>query len=168
MDGVRLNIDSAEGAREAFRSLMDGAKRQRPHARLDGVLVSPMLDGGVETILGIHRDPVFGPVVMFGLGGVLVEVLDDVSFRVAPFHEDEARRMVLQLKGSAILEGVRGRGPYDLQALFTALARLSQFAAAHADTIESVDINPFLVLPEGRGAIALDALAIPKTHSARV
>ena len=76
--------------------------------------------------------------------------------------------MVLQLKGSAILEGVRGRGPYDLQALFTALARLSQFAAAHADTIESVDINPFLVLPECRGAIALDALVIPKTHSARV
>ncbi len=165
VDGVRLNIDSAEGAREAFRSLMDGAKRQRPHARLDGVLVSPMLDGGVETILGIHRDPVFGPVVMFGLGGVLVEVLDDVSFRVAPFHEDEARRMVLQLKGSAILEGVRGRGPYDLQALFTALARLSQFAAAYAETIESVDINPFLVLPEGRGAVALDALIIPRNAS---
>jgi acyl-CoA synthetase (NDP forming) len=167
VDGVRLNIDSAEGAREAFRSLMDGAKRQRPHARLDGVLVSPMLDGGVETILGIHRDPVFGPVVMFGLGGVLVEVLDDVSFRVAPFHEDEARRMVLQLKGRGILEGTRGRGPYDLQALFTALARLSQFAAAHADTIESVDINPFLVLPDGRGAIALDALVVPRSHSAR-
>jgi acyl-CoA synthetase (NDP forming) len=162
VDGIRLNIDSAEGAREAFRSLMDGAKRQRPDARLDGVLVSPMVDGGVETILGIHRDPVFGPVVMFGLGGVLVEVLDDVSFRVAPFDRDEARRMVLQLKGRAILEGVRGRGPYDLQALFTALACLSQFAAAHAETIESVDINPFLVLPEGRGAVVLDASIIPR------
>jgi len=168
VDGIRLNIDSDESAREAFHSLMDGAKRQRPHARLDGVLVSPMLDGGVETILGIHRDPVFGPVVMFGLGGVLVEVLGDVSFRVAPFDEDEAQRMVLQLKGRAILEGARGRRPYDLQALFTALARLSQFAAAQAETIESVDINPFLVLPEGRGAIALDALVIPRTHSVRV
>ncbi|TDJ17254.1 MAG: CoA-binding protein [Gammaproteobacteria bacterium] len=168
VDGIRLNIDSDESAREAFHSLMDGAKRQRPHARLDGVLVSPMLDGGVETILGIHRDPVFGPVVMFGLGGVLVEVLGDVSFRVAPFDEDEAQRMVLQLKGRAILEGARGRRPYDLQALFTALARLSQFAAAQAETIESVDINPFLVLPEGRGAIALDALVIPRTHSVQV
>jgi len=168
VDGIRLNIDSDESAREAFHSLMDGAKRQRPHARLDGVLVSPMLDGGVETILGIHRDPVFGPVVMFGLGGVLVEVLGDVSFRVAPFDEDEAQRMVLQLKGRAILEGARGRRPYDLQALFTALARLSQFAVAQAETIESVDINPFLVLPEGRGAIALDALVIPRTHSVRV
>ena len=82
---------AAEGVREAFRTLMEGTKRQRPDARLAGVLVSPMMGGGVETILGIHRDPVFGPVVMFGLGGVLVEVLDDVSFRVAPFGEDEAR-----------------------------------------------------------------------------
>ena len=124
-----------------------------------------MMGDGIETILGIHRDPVFGPVVMFGLGGVLVEVLDDVSFRVAPFDEDEARRMVLELKGRAILEGTRGRGPYDLQALFTALASLSQFAADHADAIESVDINPFLVLPEGQGAVALDALVIPRNAS---
>ncbi len=165
VDGIRLEIDSAESASEAFRTLMEGAKGQRPDAQLDGVLVSPMLSGGVETILGVHRDPVFGPVIMFGLGGVLVELLDDVSFRVAPFDEDEARRMVLELKGRAILEGARGRGPYDLQALFTALARLSQFAAIHADTIESVDINPFLVLPEGQGAVALDALIIPRNAS---
>jgi hypothetical protein len=139
---------------------MDSVKRRRPGARLDGVVVSPMMCDGVETILGIHRDPVFGPVVMFGLGGVLVEVLDDVSFRIAPFDEEQARRMVFELKGRAILQGTRGRGPYDLPVLFTALARLSQFAAAHADGIESVDINPFLVLPEGQGAVALDALII--------
>ncbi|MCK5361821.1 MAG: acetate--CoA ligase family protein, partial [Gammaproteobacteria bacterium] len=162
VDGIRLGVDSAEAAREAFRTLMESTKRQRPDARLDGVLVSPMMGDGIETILGIHRDPVFGPVVMFGLGGVLVEVLDDVSFRVAPFDEDEARRMVLELKGRAILEGTRGRGPYDLQALFTALARLSRFAADHADAIESVDINPFLVLPQGQGAVALDALVVPR------
>ena len=165
VDGVRLDIGSTEDAREAFSELMDGVKRRRPDARLDGVLVSPMMRGGIETILGIHRDPVFGPMVMFGLGGVFVEVLDDVSFRVAPFDEDQARRMVFELKGRAILEGTRGRGPYDLPALFTALARLSQFAAVHADTIESVDVNPFLVLPEGRGAIALDALVVPKQGS---
>ncbi len=165
VDGIRLGVDSAEAAREAFRTLMESTKRQRPDARLDGVLVSPMMGDGIETILGIHRDPVFGPLVMFGLGGVLVEVLDDVSFRVAPFGEDEARRMVLELKGRAILEGARGRGPYDLQALFTTLARLSKFAAIHADTIESVDINPFLVLPEGQGAVALDALIIPRNAS---
>ena len=161
VDGIRLGIDSAEAIVEAFGALTDGVKRQRPEARLDGVLVSPMVSGGVETILGVHRDPVFGPVVMFGLGGVLVEVLDDVSFRVAPFDEEEAKRMVSELKGRAILEGTRGKGPYDLPALFTALARLSQFAAAHGDAIESIDVNPFLVRPEGQGAIALDALIVP-------
>ena len=117
-----------------------------------------MIADGIETILGIHRDPVFGPVVMFGLGGVLVEVLNDVSFRVAPFDEEEARRMVHELKGHAILDGVRGKGPCDLPALYAALAALSRFAIAHANTIESVDINPFLVRPEGQGTVALDAL----------
>jgi acyl-CoA synthetase (NDP forming) len=163
VDGVRVGIDSAEDVGNVFRALMESVKRQRPAARLDGVLVSPMVGNGVETILGIHRDPVFGPVVMFGLGGVLVEVLNDVSFRVAPFDEEEAKRMVSELKGYAILRGTRGKGPYDLPALFAALARLSQFAAVHADAIESVDVNPFLVLPEGQGAIALDALIIPKS-----
>jgi acyl-CoA synthetase (NDP forming) len=162
VDGIRLRIESAEGAREAFRALMESVGRQRPDASLDGVLVSPMVCGGVETILGIHRDPVFGPVVMFGLGGVYVEVLDDVTFRAAPFDEKEAKRMVLELKGRAILEGTRGKGPYDLPALFEALARLSQFAASHADTIDSVDVNPFVVLPAGQGAIALDALIVPR------
>ena len=164
VDGVRVGIDSAEDAGNVFRTLMASVKRQRPEARLDGVLVSPMVANGVETILGIHRDPVFGPVVMFGLGGVLVEVLNDVSFRVAPFDEEEAKRMVSELKGYAILRGTRGKGPCDLPALFTALARLSQFAALHGDAIESVDVNPFLVLPEGQGAIALDALIIPKSR----
>lgn len=168
VDGVRLGIACAEEAAQSFRALMEDVGRQRPGARLDGVLVSPMVSGGVETILGIHRDSVFGPVVMVGLGGVFVDVLEDVSFRVAPFDEEEARRMVFELKGRAILQGARGRGPYDLPALFTALARLSQFAAAHADTIESVDVNPFLVLPEGQGAVALDALIVPRNASSQV
>lgn len=161
VEGIRLGIDSAEAAAEAFRSLLSDVRRHRPEARLDGVLVSPMLGDGIETILGIHRDPVFGPMIMFGLGGVLVEILDDVSFRVAPFDEEEARRMVGELKGLAILEGTRGKGPYDLPALYAALARLSRFAAANSSTIESVDVNPFLVRPAGQGAIALDALVVP-------
>lgn len=165
VDGVRLGVDSAASAREEFDALMDGVHRHSPDARIDGVLVSPMMADGIETILGIHRDPVFGPVVMLGLGGVLVEVLNDVSFRVAPFDEREAMRMVMELKGHTLLHGVRGRGPYDLPALCSALVRLSHFAALHADEIESVDINPFLVLPEGRGAIALDALIITRTDS---
>jgi len=163
VDGVRLGIDSREAAAQVFTKLKESVKRKRPDANLDGVLVSPMIGDGVETILGIHRDPVFGPVIMVGLGGVLVEVLNDVSFRAAPFDEAEARRMVFELKGRAILEGVRGKGPYDLQALCASLAALSRFAAIHADTIESVDINPFVVLPEGQGAVALDALIVSRT-----
>jgi acyl-CoA synthetase (NDP forming) len=162
VDGVRLGIETTDAVIKAFTELMESVQRRRPDARLDGVLVSPMVGEGIETILGIHRDPVFGPVVMCGLGGVLVEVLDDVSFRVAPFDEEEARRMVFELKGRVLLEGTRGKGPYDLPALYTALAALSRFAAAHADSIESVDINPFVVLPEGKGAVALDALIIPR------
>ena len=160
VDGVRLGIDAAEAAADAFTEITDGVRRRLPEASIDGVLISPMVSGGVETILGIHRDPVFGPVAMFGLGGVLVEVLNDVSFRVAPFDEAEAERMVFELNGRAILEGTRGRPPCDIPALSAALAALSRFAAANADTIESVDLNPFLVLPEGRGAVALDALII--------
>jgi len=163
VDGVRLGIDSAARVRAEFDALMDGVHRLRPEARLEGVLVSPMMSGGIETILGIHRDPVFGLVVMFGLGGILVEVLDDVSFRVAPIDEQEALRMVREVKGHTLLQGTRGRGPYDVPALCSALVRLSHFAEAHADEIESVDVNPFLVLPEGRGAVGLDALIIART-----
>lgn len=162
VEGVGLGIDTAEAAAETFTALMEGVARRRPDAHLDGVLVSPMIVNGIETILGIHRDPVFGPVIVCGLGGVLVEVLDDVSFRAAPFDEEEARRMVFELKGCALLEGARGKGPYDIAALCAALAALSRFAAAHADVIESVDINPFVVLPKGQGAVALDALIVPR------
>lgn len=167
VDGVRLRIDSAGRVREEFDALLEDVRRRRPDARIDGVLISPMLTDGVETILGIHRDSVFGPMVMFGLGGTLVELLNEVSFRVAPFDEQEARRMVMEIKGHAILLGTRGRGPYDVPTLCKALANLSRFAALHADSLESVDVNPFLVLPEGQGAIALDALIVPSTRSAR-
>ncbi len=116
--------------------------------------------GGVETILGVQRDPLFGPAVMFGLGGVFVEVLGDVVFRLAPFGLDEARRMIREIKGFKLLEGVRGAPPADLEALAEALVRLSVLAAAEQARIEGIDVNPFLVLPEGQGAVALDALIV--------
>jgi acyl-CoA synthetase (NDP forming) len=120
-----------------------------------------MLAGGVETILGAHWDPVFGPVVMLGLGGIFVEALGDVTFRLAPFDEAEARRMIAELRALPVLEGARGRPPADLAALARALAQLSRFAAAQGPALRSLDINPFLVLPEGRGALALDAVIVP-------
>ena len=119
-----------------------------------------MVRGGVETILGVQWDPVFGPVVMLGLGGIFVEALKDVTFRLAPFDEAEARRMIGELRALPVLKGTRGQPPADLGALATALAALSRFAAAQGTALKSLDINPFLVLPEGQGALALDAVLI--------
>jgi acyl-CoA synthetase (NDP forming) len=137
------------------------AKTGRP---VETFLVAPMIADGAETVLGVHRDPVFGPVVMFGLGGIFVEALGDVVFRAAPIGRDEAHRMIREIRSFRILEGVRGRPPADIDALAAALARLSVIAA-HADTIESIDVNPFLVRAKGQGAVALDALVIPRKAS---
>ena len=156
--GVILDVASREAAETAYRDLLARAEAHAPDARIDGVLVAPMVSGGVETILGVVRDPVFGPVVMFGLGGVFVEVLKDVTFRVAPFGIDEARRMIREVRGYPMLQGVRGAPPADEEALADALAQLSAFAAANADVLETIDVNPFIVLPKGEGAVAVDAL----------
>ncbi len=158
--GVVLDVATAEEARRAYETVTSRARTVKPELRIEGALVAPMVSEGVETILGIRRDPTFGPVVMFGLGGTLVEVLEDVSFRVAPFDEAEALRMIAETRAGRVLRGVRGRGPYDVAAVASALARLSAFAAAHGDRIESAEINPFVVLADGRGGLALDAVIL--------
>ena len=158
--GVLLDLATVEAVRNGYEALL--ARAARSGARPDGILVAPMIAGGVETILGVQRDPLFGPAAMFGLGGLFVEALDDVAFRLAPFGIDEARRMIREVKGFKVLQGARGRPPADLEALAEALARLSVLAAAGAERIESIDVNPFLVLPEGQGALALDALIVPR------
>lgn len=158
--GVLLDLKDADAVRNGFNDLIRRAKVQVPEARIDGVLVAPYVTGGVETILGIKRDPVFGPVVVFGLGGVFVEVLQDVALRLAPVDRAQALEMIGEIKGRAILEGARGRPAGDIDALADALVNLSQFAAAYADELESVDINPFVVLPRGKGGFALDALIV--------
>ena len=119
-----------------------------------------MVRGGVEMILGVQDDAVFGPVVLLGLGGIFVEVLRDVTFRIAPFGVEEAHRMIGELRGAAILEGARGQPPADLDALAAALSRLSLFAAAQRGRFTSIDINPLLVRAKGEGAAALDALIV--------
>ncbi len=158
--GVLLNVEGDAAVADGARTLLRRAAERKPEARIDGVLVSEMAAGGVETVLGAVCDPVFGPAVMFGLGGVFVEALKDVSFRLAPFGVDEAHRMIGEIRGRAVLDGVRGAPPADLHALADALARLSVFAAANAGRIESVDINPFVALPEG--GTAADALIVPR------
>ena len=122
------------------------------------MLIAKQISGGVETILGVNNDPGLGPVVMFGMGGIFVEVYKDVAFRVAPFTKAEARAMIADVAGHAILAGARGQALSDLDALAEALHKLSLFAAANKDSIASIDINPFVVMPKGKGAIGLDAL----------
>ena len=160
--GVRLNLETESELAGAFEDIVANARHHHPHAKIDGCLVVPMAGKGVETILGIKNDPIFGPVVMFGLGGIFVETIKDVSFRVAPFDVEDARSMIRETKASAILEGVRGHPAADVDALAQALSALSRFATQYANQIDSLDINPFVVHPSGQGAVALDAAMVAR------
>ena len=162
--GVMLKVEP-EDAAAAYETLRERGRKHKPDAAIEGVVVAPMIDGGVETILGVKRDPVFGPVVVFGLGGVFVEVLQDVTRRLAPFGVEEALEMIREIKGYPLLEGVRGGPVADVDTLAEALSRLSVLAHENRDRIDSIDINPFLVLPEGQGACAVDALIVPREDS---
>ena len=157
---IALDVAVGDAANE-HDSLISRAVAHDANVEVRGTLLAPMVSG-VECILGIRRDPVFGPVVMVGSGGVLAEVLEDVAFRKAPIDCAEAKRMIAELKGARVLEGIRGGPRCDVDALAGAVAALSRFAAAHADVVESVDVNPFVALPEGKGGLALDALIVER------
>jgi hypothetical protein len=146
--------------RKAYDDILSSCTAAHPKAKIDGVLVGKMVSGGVEAILGVQRDPVFGPVVMFGLGGIFTEIMKDVTFRLAPFDEGEAMEMIRSIKGFPLLDGARGRKKADQAALAKALSKLSIFAAANRDVLASIDINPVMVLPEGDGIAALDAVIL--------
>jgi acetyltransferase len=156
--GVRLGCGDAGAVRQAFHRMLEDVRGRAPAARIDGVLVQPMMAGGTEMILGITRDPVFGPAVMCGFGGIFVEVMRDVSVRVPPLDTAEALAMVADLRGSALLRGARGQRPADVAALAKALVGLAKLAQAHGERLRALDINPLLVLEEGRGVMAVDWL----------
>jgi acyl-CoA synthetase (NDP forming) len=156
--GVLLDVVDAEAVRSGFAVLLGRARVAAPAARIEGVLVAKQLKGGVECILGIHRDPVFGPMAMFGLGGVFVEVLKDVVFRRCPFGPDVAETMIRAIKGAPLLLGARGRPKADVTALAEMLSQLSAFAIAAGDRLQSIDLNPVFAMPEGQGAFAADAV----------
>ncbi len=158
--GVALGLQDDDAVRRAFDRLMANAALHAPAARLDGVLVAPMLGGGVELIAGVSRDPVFGPVVMVGIGGIHAEVLKDVAVQVAPVSEDEALRMLQGLRMFPLLDGARGQPRADLVAAARTVARLSDFACRHAADIAEIDLNPILVRPQGQGVAVLDALMV--------
>lgn len=158
MGCVILGVADAAAVRTGFATLLARARSAAPAARIDGVLVARQVTGGVEMALGILRDPVFGPVAMVGLGGVFIEILKDVAFRRCPFGEAEATSMIRSLRGFPLLAGARGRPVADVAALARSLSALSRFAIAAGPRLRGLDINPMLVLPEGQGAWAADAV----------
>jgi acetyltransferase len=157
--GVLLNVSDEAAAREGWQAIVRRARAAHPQADLRGVQVQPMVTGGQEVILGVKRDPVFGPLVMFGLGGVYVEALADVSFRLAPLTQQDAEEMIGEVRSAKLLEGLRGTPPADRAALVEAIVRLGQLAADFPE-IEELDVNPLMVLPAGGGALAVDARII--------
>ncbi|WP_405948636.1 acetate--CoA ligase family protein [Streptomyces prunicolor] len=155
---VKVGLTSASQVRDAYRELTDIARYE--DVTLDGVLVCQMVERGVEMVVGVTQDELFGPTVTVGLGGVLVEVLRDAAVRVPPFGEEAARDMLGELRGRPLLDGVRGRPPADLDALVEVILRVQRMALELGDVLSELDINPLMVLPRGQGAVALDALAV--------
>jgi acetyltransferase len=154
--GVKLKIRSSADAFQAYEDILESAAKYDPSAKLKGVLVEPMARGGVEVILGANRDPKFGPICMFGLGGTFVEALKDVTFRLAPMWEITAERMIRAIKAFRILQGVRGTPPSDIDAIKDCILRLSQMVTDHPEIAE-LDINPLIVYPEGKGCVVADS-----------
>ena len=152
--GVVLNVENADAVRTAFGEITEAGTKADAKATIDGVSVQRMAEPGVEVITGMTMDPQFGPVLMFGLGGVLVEVLKDVAFRVVPITQRDANQMIHEIQGFPILEGHRGAEPSDVAALERLLVQLSEFIEAHPDIAE-LDLNPVFAYP--KGAVAVDA-----------
>jgi acetyltransferase len=160
--GVRLNIGTKGEVYLAFEALLDNARRHRPEAAIQGVLISPMARKGVEIIIGTLVDPTFGPMVMTGLGGITTELFKDVIWRPAPICASEATAMLAELKAAPLLHGFRGAAKVDVAALSELIAQLSQLAARCRDQIAEIEINPVLVHPQGRGVTIVDALVVGK------
>ncbi|HNV65474.1 MAG TPA: acetate--CoA ligase family protein, partial [Smithellaceae bacterium] len=158
--GIRLNIKTDAQVRVAFRQIIASAKKYMSQAEIQGVLVQEMLQGGTEVIVGTVDDPVFGPCVMFGLGGVFVEALKDVSFRVAPLSRLDAEEMISDIQGYSILRGLRGKPPVDMNTLVDVILKVSRFATDNKSTIKEIDINPLILFK--KGAKVADALIIKK------
>ncbi len=159
---VKLGLNSDAELAAAYDEVIANAKAYNAKAQLDGVLVQEMLRGGTEAILGITNDPLFGPAVMFGLGGIFAEIMKDVSFRLAPVTPAMAREMISEIKGYPLLTGARGRGHADVDALADAIVKLSALAVDLKDHVAELDINPLFVMEKGKGVKAADALIRPK------
>jgi hypothetical protein len=163
--GVALGLRTASEVKEAHGAILDRVRQHAPLARIDGVLVAPQATGVAELILGTVADPIFGPVIMVGLGGIYAEIMNDRTVALAPVSEGEAEDMIRSLKAFPVLDGARGRPKADVAAAAHAVAALSRFAASHAGSVAEIDVNPFLLRQHGDGAVALDALIVPRKET---
>ncbi len=160
---VVLSVSGDADVRNAYNRVLAGAKATYPDAGVHGVLVQAMAARGRDIIVGVTRDPTFGPMLMVGLGGIHVEVLRDVAFAPVPIGEEQALTLLDQLKGAALLGAVRGAPPADRAALAELIATLSRFAADHAELVAEVDLNPVIVHPQGEGLTVVDALIVKRS-----
>jgi len=157
LGGVILNLKSATEVKDAYNKILENVKRHKPDAKIVGVLVQEMAPSSTEVIVGSIKDPQFGPALMFGLGGIFVEVLKDVTFRIAPITEIDAREMITEVKGYPILKGYRGQPPADVDAIVKILMNTSRLIMDHME-IKELDLNPIMVYD--KGAKTVDARII--------
>jgi acetate---CoA ligase (ADP-forming) subunit beta len=157
LGGVKLNLTTDQAVRTAYEDIISSIKGKYPQADIDGISVQKMVRPGTEVVVGMTKDAQFGPVIMFGLGGILVELLKDVSFRIVPLEAEDARAMVREIKGYRLLEGYRGREPANISTLEGILLKVSRFADAHPE-VKELDLNPVIAYSDG--AIAVDARVI--------
>jgi acyl-CoA synthetase (NDP forming) len=155
--GVKLNLKSEEDVTRACDDIMRSVSQKVPNARIQGLAVQPMAKPGIEVIIGMSKDPQFGPVIVFGLGGIMVEVIKDVALRIAPLSPRDAREMIREIKGYKMLTGFRGQPPVDTDTLENWLVNLSQFVMVHPE-IKEIDLNPIFAYSDG--ALAVDARVI--------
>jgi acetyltransferase len=166
-NAIRLGVGSKKEIVQIYGELIENAIKYNSNARINGILVQEMIQGGSEVMVGMSQDRQFGPTIVFGLGGIFVEILKDISLRVAPLSPTDAEQMVKEIKGYPILKGVRGKRRSDIEALVDVLLRISRLAKDWEDTIAEIDINPLIVLEEGRGVKAVDALVVLKQPETR-
>jgi acyl-CoA synthetase (NDP forming) len=157
---VKLSIQDEAEAAAAFDEIIANSKKHAPDANLEGILVQEMAPQGIETIIGVTNDIQFGPMLLVGLGGVFVEIFNDVVLYPVPLNKHEALDMIMQLKGFKLLSGYRGGAPCDLEALAEVMVKVSDYACEHKDDIKELDLNPVFVYPEGQGICATDAMIV--------
>ena len=160
IQAVKINLKNAEEVEAAYNEIIKNVKENNPNAEIEGVLVQELIKNGIEVIAGMSKDSLFGPTILFGIGGIFVELLKDVSIRLPSINEVVAREMIEELKGCKILNGYRNYPIADIEAIINILVKLSQLTLDLKDEIKEIDLNPIIVLEKGKGAKVVDALFV--------